>query len=571
MKEPKSQTVRSLLGGENQYRAPVFQRYYEWGDKQVDELLNDIREADPKRNKEFLGAIVNQTLPIDGTSNAPKPFLMIDGQQRLTTIYLVLVALAVIDQKFGSRRYAQRIRNTYLTYKKHAGSWHGAPKLVPTLQDRESFWRVLQDNVDEVAWDESTAPPGEGRRNKIGTQWKRIYQDLTAHLLTPRKKFKTAEFRRILKNVEHGLEFVEIPLEPSDDANEIFGRLNSKGVPLRLSDLVRNEAFARFPASNPSAAQSFYDNYWRPFEESFPPKSFDAYFPIFSIIVSDGKVTQADAFSSLQSRWRKKKAARQILNDLNTYSEYFSALYEYQKITGLSKSLNDAVERFSRMPRTTVVWPFIIRMLHAVRRGSLTSQKAVKNLKTIESFLVRRSLIGKEPTGLHAVFKVLWSKTKGDPKKVLRNITSSTIDCPNNQEVRDYLRAENVATRKILKFIFMEREAHLVKKFKWDSSSGPLSIEHIMPQKMNADWKRRVSRESHNLYVDTLGNLTPLTGKQNSSAQNEAWSKKRVKYQGSDWKMTRMLAANETWDEMKIKARTKRLTNWIVKRWCEVG
>lgn len=571
MREPKSQTVCSLLGGENQYRAPVFQRYYEWGEKQVDELIEDIHSANPPSRKEFLGAIVNQTLPTDGTSDAPKPFLMIDGQQRMTTLYLILVALAVIDMKFGTRRQAQRIRNTYLTYKPQAKTWHGVPKLVPTLQDRESFWSVLQDHIDEVDWNTANAPAGAGRRHKIGNQFKHIYKNLTDRLLTTRKKLKSTEFRQMLKNVEHGLEFVEIPLEPSDDANEIFGRLNSKGVPLRLSDLVRNEVFSRFPASKPKLAQKFYDDHWRPFEEEFPGSSFDGYFSIFSIIVSDGKVTQADAFSSLQQRWKNKRSAKRILNDLVTYSEYYISLYEFEKINGLSRTLNEAVERFSRMPRTTVVWPFIIRMLHAVWKGELTSQKATKNLQTIESFLVRRSLIGKEPTGLHAVFKVLWSKTKGDPAKVLKNITSTTIDCPNNAEMRAYLKGESVASRKILGYIFMEREQYLVKKFKWDDSNGPLTIEHIMPQTMNRDWKDRIPKEMHSLYIDTLGNVTPLTGKQNSSAKNEAWAKKRIKYKGSDWKMTRILAKAEAWDITHIKARTTRLTNWILKRWKEVA
>src|SRR5439155_25708348 len=124
-----------------------------------------------------------------------------------------------------------------------------------------------------------------------------------------------------------------------DDANATFSRLNAKGVPLELADLVRNEVFSKFGPTDSEKADKFYLKSWQPFEKSIPDGSISAFFPVYAYIALHGKVTKAAAFAALQKVW-KKKSPSSVLADLQRYSPYFAWLTEYVVLKRLLNALN---------------------------------------------------------------------------------------------------------------------------------------------------------------------------------------------------------------------------------------
>ena len=280
-------------------------------------------------------------------------------------------------------------------------------------------------------------------------------------------------FDELLRTVQESLKLITIVLDQADDANAIFSRLNAKGVPLALSDLVRNEVFSKFKPHEGKRADDFFNKHWHPFEKSFPDDSLNGFFPVFAYIFLRGKTTKAAAFSHLQAEWRDKKPS-ELLAGLERYSPYFIALSQFRMIPRLPMLLNEQVERFSRMPRSRVTWPFIIEVLHAVAERRTKEKDAIRTLSIVESFLVRRALIGMEPTGLHAVFKVLWEKTKGNPANVVQKIVTRTIQSPSDAQLMNVLSGEASDSRVILRFVPRSTKEHLQRLTSVISPQVPL-------------------------------------------------------------------------------------------------
>jgi hypothetical protein len=570
MKQPDIDTPNSLFEASARYKAPVYQRFYVWGRLELTTLRDDIDTADEEYGQ-FLGAIVLKDLGRTKGPTSPSNYLMIDGQQRLTTLYLVLLALAHIARSKGDEPTSDFICRNYLAEIK-SPQFNGWPKLVPTLQDRHVLWALLEEYAPSIEWnfsaDPSEAKPRE--RTKLLAQWRRILSLYSQDLIDTSGDLQTETLSRLLKNVQENLKFISITLDEHDDANAIFSRLNAKGVPLDLADLVRNEVFSKFAPEESSKADKFYKKHWRPFEKSLPRDSVNTFFPIYAYIVFKGKATKSAAFPLLQKKWVEAKPAS-LLADLKKHSPYFASLVEFTKNSELSEPLNSQVERFSRMPRTTVTWPFLIETLRAAADGRLDEDSATRSLRIVESFLVRRALLGIEPTGLHAVFKSLWDRSKGDPEEVLVKIVTRTIQSPEDDEVLKSLDVERVDTRVVLRFVLEEYERDFVHKKKYDLATETVTtIEHVMPRNLTETWQEVATSEEHAEVFGLLGNMAALSEQQNKSLQDQPWNEKRKRFRGSNFKTTQDIAKQLQWTPEHIVQRTASMAAWIVGRWPEL-
>jgi Protein of unknown function DUF262 len=483
MKRPDKMTPRELFQLPARYVAPVFQRFYAWGGDELEDFFEDLenaRTAGPDRSPQFLGAIVLQERERESPA-APQVYLMIDGQQRLTTLYLVVTGLAALAGELGHSTEAEGLVRQYLAT---SGGPHyeGRPKVLPTAQDRESFYSLLKFSLPLYQWNCNDDPPvGDGRRG-LQNQWERIQKELTQRLVNEKGRLGVDEWKHVANAVLDRMELVCIHIEQQEDPNLIFSRLNARGQPLGLADLVRNAAFSKFDHEKARHSQRFYDDKWLPFELRFPNDSLERYFQPFSIIKTEGRATKATAFSDLEEKW-KKKSAEAILADLEVYAPYYIALQEYEPIPGLHDRVNAVLSDLALMPKLTVSWPFIIQVLHGCRTGVLHWRKAEESLRVVERMLVRRALVGWEPTGLHKVFKRMWQETDGEPKRVLENIQTTTIKAPHDDHLRHELQQSAVDTRKMTHYILWQYE-RAVRDEEGSDSIPELdaTLEHILPQ-----------------------------------------------------------------------------------------
>lgn len=567
MKEPDIVTPSELFKESARYKAPIFQRYYVWGRKEWEGLAEDLETTDPKVGQ-FLGAIVLKDLGRPSGPTSPTTFLLIDGQQRLTTLYMLFLAMAKEAHDNGHSNDCAYIWQNYLAEVK-SPSYHGWPKLVPTLQDRHTFYKILNQALPNAGWAVKEDPEDANPHVsvKLRDQWVRIQKHVSTMTGSAADDFSKSKFDALLRTVQEDQKLIAITLDQHDDANAIFSRLNAKGVDLELADLVRNEVFSKFGPSDTARADAFFEKTWQPFEKSVPEEALSAFFPIYAHIVFKGKVTKASAFAELQNLWKNKQPVT-IVSNLQKYSPFVAALSKYQPNSSLPKLINEQVERFSRMPRTRVTWPFLVQVLWATAEGVLSAKSALRSLKIVESFLVRRALCGQEPTGLHAVFKSLWEKTDGDPEEVVKKIITRTITCPGDEELIGFLKKEPSDTRAILPYFLQEFEGHLIASKKYDPA--PLSkgtIEHVLPKNLSKHWAKVISENEHLRVVRLIGNIAALSEKQNKSLKDQGWKDKRDRFKGSNFKSTQLLVAKQSWTAAHIDARTSQMSKWAVERW----
>lgn len=569
MDRPNIVTPRQLFQNNARYLAPVFQRYYTWTDVQLDKFFEDIDGLtnSNENTKQFLGAIVLQQKH-QANPGAPTSYLIIDGQQRLTTAYLVLLGLAELIRDFKDFDQANALVENYLAI--NISRFRGEPKIVPTAQDRECFYSILRQATTYDQWNFNGEPASGNIKSKLESQWKRIKLALKDRLVTPTGRLRKTEWTKLGNILLDDLEMVAITLEVHEDPNIIFSRLNASGTPLGIADLARNSVFSRFEERDPRKSDQFYAEKWLPFEKNFiKSEALEQYFQPFAVIRTEGRSTQATAFADLENHWRNF-SPDQVLTDLQEFSPYFISLESYKPIDNLHPQLNRVVRDLSEMPKVSVSWPFIMQVLRAAHTMKLDRRSAEKSLRIVESMLVRRSLFGWEPTGLHAIFKDLWHQTFGDPKKVASRVQTSTIKTPSDQDLLKELKTEKIDKRKILPYVLKQYERELREEEGTDDLllQGKDTIEHIAPISYKEHWLDTFPNDDlHADVVGLLGNLTLLSGKHNEKTANQSWSNKQSRFANSDWMMSRELSAKQKWDSRAIKSRTQILSKWIIKRW----
>src|ERR1051325_6412178 len=482
MHQPDIVTPRGLFQTNTRYLAPVFQRYYTWTDVQLDEFFDDLDELSnaAKDSKQFLGAIVLQQKH-QANPGAPVLFLIIDGQQRLTTLFLVLLGLADLMKEAGDVQEVETVVESYLTI--NTSRFRGEPKVVPTAQDRERFYDVLRRATDYAGWNFNREPPAGAGGLKLERQWTRIRAALRDRLLTTNGRLRRTEWTKLGNLVLDRLEMVAITLDANEDPNIIFSRLNARGTPLGVADLVRNSVFSRFEHQNPHTSEQFYTERWLTFERTFADSdALERYFQPFAVIRTEGAAPQATSFADLEGRWQGF-SPEQVLNDLREYAPYFAALTTYHPLPRLHARLNRVLRDFAEMPKLSVSWPFIMQVLRAAHTSTLDWRSAEKSLRVVESMLVRRALFGWEPTGLHAIFKDLWNQTRGDRKKVASRVQTSTIKTPTDVDLIKELQTSHVDRRKILPYVLkqLERERRDEEGTEEAFPTGRITIEHVAP------------------------------------------------------------------------------------------
>lgn len=544
-------SFQQLLNGKIQYRVPLFQRTYNWNEKQWEELWDDILEIympDKPRNH-FIGAIV--TLPIhDAPENAAK-FILIDGQQRLTTLLLLLGVIGQKAEQNGLRPLAEQIREECLI-NKFVDLEEERIKLLPTKRDRLPFQTAI-----------SMQPPDNN--SQIGVAWRFFEKAIDNGDLSS----KPIELSRLKARITDYLDLVSITLAPDDSPHRIFASLNNTGMQLGPSDLIRNYLFMRIP--DEQKQQDTYDNSWFPMQERLGGH-LDGFF--WRYLMKDGSLGRWDDTSSRMQdliEKDKKLGDSQIpdfLRELDIYSSYYSRLIRPDKYEQ-SVVLKQQLSRLNAW-EVEVAYPFLLNVFDALASGKTTENEISSILSMIESFVVRRAVCGIPTNRLRYIFAGMSSNTKltnyaeSSREYLLKNEWPGDTEFRNKFQVfRLYLQSRLARTRLILGALersFAHKETvELTDK---------ITIEHIMPQTLNEQWREMLGEQAsviHNEWLHTIGNLT-LSG-YNPDMGNQPFDDKKEILRCSHIELNRDIVACNVWNEDTIKVRAAMLTDRALTIW----
>ncbi|MBI1242414.1 MAG: DUF262 domain-containing protein [Nostoc sp. RI_552] len=547
----KKQPIYQFLEGRNKsFVIPVYQRDYAWKVNNCKKLWEDIIDLqDSGKRSHFLGALVN-------IYNHQDEWMVIDGQQRLTTISLLLLALANYlkdtQNKTSSEADLQEdILNDYLINKRCTDKSQRI-RLKPNTKDK-SYFQSLFDNLHIKKSDSNIIQNYLFFYDKISSRHISV-----AHIFELFKK----------------LEIVHIELEKGiDDPQLIFESLNSTGVNLTDGDLIRNYILMDLSQSD---QEQLYNNYWIKIEElSGNVANFIRIFLMFKLKKS---ITQSDrAVYNEFKQYSKDKFSRDsssILQHLLKYAENYS--YFINISDHPDKNINKALHRLHCL-EFTVCHPFLMDVFDLFNQGIIVASDVQNIIQLIESYAFRKILVNNSTQGLNKFFLTLskeikkehtWEENYFDIMSFIIKNKSANLKFPSDEEFRETLIHKEVykLTPKNRDFLFESLENC---NSDYQIYVENLTIEHIMPQKLNYQWKQDLGdkySEIHGKYLHTLGNLT-LTAKNTSLSNKDFKTKQKNDYYYSKVSLNSELKDIEEWNEDSIVERANTLAEKAVKIW----
>ena len=578
---------------------PLFQRPYVWNEEnQWDPLWRDVtrvterllNEPGMKPQPHFLGAVVFQQMP--NAIGSLQARTVIDGQQRLTTLQLLLDALHAELLSVGANQSAMRLEALVTNPQAFCELDEDKFKVWPTNRDRSAFNDVM-----------GAAPPVQ--YDSLKYRDARLVQ---AHQFFAEQARAWLHFdgpERVLiraEKLEHAvrelLQLVVIDLNVEENAQEIFETLNARGAQLTAADLIKNFVFQRLMEEGVDV-EAAYEEHWKEFETGF-----------WEAEVNFGrlKYSRSSIFLNhlLISRTGEEIVAREVFSRFKTFADFDAGVPMSQLLVQIARSSQkyrdfvngatapnpvDRLQLFSY--RTSVleseVFKPVVLWLLDPELEAVSQSQLNKTLEVLESWLVRRMLVRAQTKSYTQISAELVTYLRNGNRQEAGDLAEaffasqsvSSRYWPDDKEVRSELTSQLSYRRLRRGRLRMVLEA--VEDFRrgWKNEAEGLGgervsrakfhIEHIMPRGWRDNWPLDAeSEEERDRIVHTLGNLTLLTSKLNSKVSNAQWKTKKSAFQEHDvLKMNSLLlaSAGDSWTDAKIRSRTQEMVQAILEIW----
>ena len=547
-----------IEGHKIQFVIPVYQRNYDWLIDNCDQLFSDlVKLSRSNRCSHFFGSIV--TSSADSSYNR----LVIDGQQRLTTISLLLLA-GIKAVKAGAIEISKesKIDEAYEVFlKAKFCNSERKIKLVPIENDRIAYDKIFN---EEDSFDEDS---------KVTRNYRHFYNLLT-------RKPQALSFDQLLDAIER-LQIISIELDSDDDAQLIFESLNSTGLALTEADKIRNYLLMSL---TPEEQHMCFKNYWQKIElatENQPTKFLRDYLTI------QQQLQRPVRQSNIYYEWKKYMDGHERKEELVKMLDY---AHYYQQVTEAKLSTAKLSEKMRHICNieTDVTNVFFIQFLKYASANSLSEDEIFKVIDLVENYLARRIVCNMPGNALTQVFCALHK----DVLKSIEEYSSANVELGNSysdilayhimrrdgnyQLPRDMQFVESIKTRdayhmlkpfQIFLFERLENSVHgEYNDVATDMKKKDATIEHIMPQTLNGDWKAMLGdnfEEIQDKYLHTFANLT-LTGI-NSELSNKPFEIKRdgkkigneiyPGYKNSKYRLTKNVTLCDKWTEIELQHR----------------
>lgn len=549
-----------FLKKSSQFIIPIYQRTYSWTEKECRQLWDDIVRcgSNDKIAVHFVGSIVYVESGLSQVTHQA-PLLVIDGQQRLTSITLMLATLAeaVADGEPLDGFSQRKIRNYYLLNPEESGDRHF--KLLLSQTDTASLTAIVG----------NTEQPREPS-----------FRVTENYALFKRWVNETKDNLALLCKGMAKLVVVDIALNRDQDNPQlIFESMNSTGKELSQADLIRNFILMGL---EPVLQTRLYEQFWRPMEVDFGQEAYGTHFDDFMrhyLTVKSGDIPNVnavyDAFkfharSSRDSRVGEDAHVEALVRDIRDYARHFCAM----ALGGETDLVLKRVFHDLRELKVDVAYPFLLELYHDYGLGLLPKDDFARSVRLVEAYVFRRAISAIPTNSMNKTFATFTKALKKD--RYLESIQAHFLLLPSYRRFpKDDEFHRDLQTRDLYNF---RSRSYWLRRFENHGRKEPVpvdeyTIEHILPQNENLSpkWREVLGTEwkaVQDKWLHTLGNLT-LTG-YNSEYSDHAFAEKRDMQGGfkqSPLKLNDGLGQLELWNEETIKARAERLAGLAVQVW----
>ena len=536
-----------------QYGIPVYQRNYKWSKEQCEQLFEDVLQAYETDRYHFTGAVVYKLLK---TENKIDHYIIIDGQQRLTTVYILLKALIDVAETEAEKEPLRTLIFNQDKFKKYDIDESTKLKLKPVKSDNKQLMLLMEGRIDEM-------DKGSG-----------IYQNYDLFCELTRKALQDnpdLSVEKIYSGIQN-LSCATIKLEEEEEGKEqeIFERINSTGVPLSLDDKIRN-----FVLMTDVDQDRLYDEHWIKIEKMLGEDEMSKFFLDYLNFKIEGFTTEENAYDDFKALYRNKGYTNEsMLKELHHYASQYKIFLSGDESIGTIAS--DALKALRELKQTTV-YVFLFSVLDDFENDVISKETLDKILQLLLNYSVRRLVCEIPSNSLRGFYKTLYNRVFNNEANkehyydaivsFMMQLTSKNV-IPSDENFLLALQERNLyAKKKVCKLLLAAVENQTKEKLE----VSQLSIEHIMPQNKNLskNWQGMLGENweyIHNKYLHTLGNLT-LTG-YNSELGDKCFEEKKKKLMESTTHITFLnvdVLDKDKWSEAEIKKRAEKLSKTIKK------
>ena len=544
--------IYEILNGNKQFLIPVYQRYYSWDIEQCKRLWNDIVEMQKKgKVGHFVGSIVNiaeQAMP-----TGVQKYMIIDGQQRMTTLSLLLLALRdyAIKNPEDTTINARRIDNMLLKNEYESGDERY--KLLLTETDRDILMRLVEEK-----------PIPDDTRSKLLDNYKFFAGKIADKELQPAEVYESIG----------KLQIVNITLDRSvDDAQAIFESLNSTGKELSESDLIRNYVLMGL---EPTEQTYVYEHLWRPMELLFVYEMQDSVMDRFFRDYLTMKITRIPKQDRVYEEFKlyhlncEFSTIRELCQDLLTYAKYYTDMVFKRSSNPALKSLYEDINDL----RMEVSYPFLLKVHNDYAEGIISEDDLKLIIRLCISYVFRRSICDIPTNSLNKTFATLKNEIKPDDYvnsiKAFFVMRNDYKEFPDDDKFAAAFVSRDIYTMRSRNFILSHLENY--------GNKAPIiienyTIEHIMPQNssLSPEWQQMLGakwREVQKTYLHTIGNLT-LTAYNSEMSDHPFMVKMDMEggFKESALRLNAYVVKLNEWNEQTIKERAALLADKAKQIW----
>lgn len=562
MKANETKVDKFLATNETTFAIPVYQRNYDWTLTQCKQLLHDIIDTgkNDKTNAHFIGSIVYVHDDVY-TASGLTELTIIDGQQRLTTITLIYIALYRLAKELDNQMLVSRIHKTYLINE-------FAPeaeklKLKPTENNKEALRHIL---------------------NSTDSEEFKGYSKIIENF----EYFRSAITSENFETVQRGLSkliFVDIALDrQKDNPQRIFESLNSTGLELSQADLIRNYILMGLSRTN---QEKIYKSYWEVIEKNAKDETLNKtrvseFIRDYLTLKNKEIPNKGDVYITFKANYPTTTVdeLEDILSELKSLSKFYNKLVNPKNEA--NREIRQQLEYISRL-EINVAFPFLMKVYEDYSNGLIDKPTFISVLSLVQSFTFRRFILGLPTNALNKIFMTLYDKVEQEnylvsiQKPLMQR--SGVQRFPRNTETINALKEKDVYNIK------PKNRTYLLERIENFQNTEPviiegnsdITIEHIFPQNPDPKWKIELGADEYNFikenYLNTIGNLT-LSGN-NGKLGNKPFADKQVmnvdgKEQGYKFSrlwLNRDLKEKTKWDKEEIEIRANQIAERFLKIW----
>ncbi|MGM0580493.1 MAG: DUF4268 domain-containing protein [Bacteroidota bacterium] len=560
MKANELQITNFLQAPNVQFVIPVYQRNYDWTNAECQNLLDDVISIEKEsRGTHFIGSIVFIHEGTYSTSEV-KELVIIDGQQRLTTINILYVALYRFALGQGKEQDADRLYNMFLT-NQYVQDESSKLKLKQTDSNSEAFNAILLGNK-----------PDED-----------VFSNVVENYNYFRRIINEENFDIISKGLNR-LIFVEISLErDKDDPQRIFESLNSTGLDLSQSDLIRNFILMDLP---PKEQKKVFKSIWNPIEANardikLQKSKVSEYIRDYLTLKNKKIPNKSKVYQEFKLQYGgiKDEEYKQDLENIKSLSVHYKKFLNPSTVTDpkVQKELT-----YVHRLEINVAYPFLLQVFEDAENGLITNDELIKLLQLVQSYVWRRFIVGLPTNALNKIFMTLYSEV--DTEEYYDSVAEALIKkkgsakFPTNEDIKSSLKDRDLYNiqAKNRQYLFEMLENYNNKEYV-DTSNEDITIEHIFPQNPKEEWNDEISPDEFfqfkEKYLNTIGNLT-LSGNNGALGNKLFQEKKEMNIEDGEqgyihsrlW-LNKYLQTIDHWDIDKYEERFTIIYQRFLKIW----